>query len=310
MEVDTSLATQSTRLEMILRDPAGKVVAFDANSAAHSWPIAAGADEPYQWAAILPTFGVDGVWTITASVYDEVSHRFQAMQTLPFNVPTATLAVPTLTGISPVSVTGGTAAAVTISGSNFVAGATSCTAGGVALTNINVVGSNTLTGNLSATLLPGTHDISCTTIAGTGALGAALTVTAPHIQASPNSRNFGAVNAETTQTFTLTNAGNQDLLITSLQLTGAGSAAFSISGDTCANITLGAAVGCTFDIVASATQLGVSSAVVEVAANSPYTPVLTIPLSARVVVDTDGDGVSDDIDNCPAVAKCLANRYG
>ena len=174
-EVDTIVASQTTRLELILRDPNGTIIDFDTNTAAHSWVITGSDDEPYQWQFNLPASGVDGFWAVTLTVYDEVSGLFQDTVTVTFAVPDGTLLEPSVSSITPDNGDEAQTTAVTIAGSNFDAG-TTCTVGGAALTSLVFVNNTTITAVVPVSLSPAAHDVVCTNSYGSGTLASGFTV--------------------------------------------------------------------------------------------------------------------------------------
>ena len=175
LEVDTQLVTQTTRLELILRDPDGTIIDFDSNTAAQNWVVTGTADEPYQWAFTLPVTGTAGLWGVTLTVYDANTGAFQDTQTVSFAVPDLSAVRPTVASITPDNDYETQATAVTIQGTNFDSGAT-CTVGSLSLSNATVVDNNTITGNVSAALPPGVYDVVCTNAFGSGTLSAGFTV--------------------------------------------------------------------------------------------------------------------------------------
>ena len=175
LEVDTTVASQTTRLELILRDPDGTIIDFDTNTAAHNWVINGSEDEPYQWQFNLPASGTDGFWAVTLTVYDEASGLFQDTRTVTFAVPDTAFLQPTVTSITPDNGDEAQQTAVSISGSNFDAG-TTCTVGGVALNSLVVVNNTTITAVVPNTLVPAAHDVVCTNSYGSDTLGGGFTV--------------------------------------------------------------------------------------------------------------------------------------
>ena len=127
----------------------------------------------------------------------------------------------------------------------------------------------------------------------------------PDIAVSPTSLSFGTLNtgASSTQSVTITNNGTGDLRIDSVSLTGTNKADFSMSGG-CGGQKLQASGTCTMSIVFSPASAGTKTASLSIASDDPDTPTQTVSLTGSgqtVVVDTDGDGVLDDTDNCVLV---------
>lgn len=127
---------------------------------------------------------------------------------------------------------------------------------------INVTFQPAVAGNFSATL-------SVVDNAGTqtSALsGGGLALTAPQANLSPASASFGSVNvgsASTAQTFTLKNAGNAALPITSVSIGGANASLFSIGSNTCSS-SLAAGGSCTIGVSFKPTAAGDAAAVLSV----------------------------------------------
>ena len=169
LEADTSLTTQDVRVELILRDADGTPVAFDETDAARQKTLAGSTDDPHTWTVQLPEAGVDGVWSVTAVLYDFASNEFSDLRSIPIVVPDESSATPIVASVSPE--VGQAGAAVVITGQNFLAGATDCTIGGEPLANLLVIDNTTITANLGAELVdPGNYDVQCTTTYGTDTL--------------------------------------------------------------------------------------------------------------------------------------------
>jgi len=177
LEVDTKLASQDVVIEGILRDAKGSVIHFDNNSSAKKWHLTGTNDEPYQWNISLPSSGNDGVWAVTITVYDKQTYLFQDMKTVTFNVPDRGSIPPVVKGIKPSVSAIGKSSPITISGTNFVSGATTCTIGGLPVINLKVVNNTTISGNSDSSLKGDVqHDVICTTDGGTSTLGEAFKV--------------------------------------------------------------------------------------------------------------------------------------
>ena len=102
---------------------------------------------------------------------------------------------------------------------------------------------DSFTASLSVVDAVGTQTASLT---GSGTVPAA-----PQAALTPASANFGNVSEGTSsaaQTFTLTNAGNAALPITSITVTGASASSFTISGKSCGS-SLNAGASCTIQVV-------------------------------------------------------------
>jgi hypothetical protein len=105
--------------------------------------------------------------------------------------------------------------------------------------------------------------------------GTPATGGAPGIDVSPASKDFGSVNTGDTssaETFTITNTGNEDLVIGSLALDGANPGDYDVLSDTCSNMTVAPAGTCTFQATFSPSVAGSSSAEVDIPSNVAGSP--------------------------------------
>ncbi|HDL20960.1 MAG TPA: choice-of-anchor D domain-containing protein, partial [Nitrospirae bacterium] len=108
----------------------------------------------------------------------------------------------------------------------------------------------------------------------------------PDIAASPASKDYGTITIGSTspaETFTISNNGTADLIISTVSLTGADPAEFAIQVDNCAGQTIVPAGTCTIDAVFAPTGTGAKSADISIASNDPDTPALSIPLTGTGV---------------------------
>ena len=152
---------------------------------------------------------------------------------------------PTLTSLSPNQGSLGTTVAVTMTGTNFVIGATTVTvaSGGVTAANVIVSSATTLTANIviEATATPGAHTVTVTTARGTSApqtftVGAAAPTPAPTLTSvTPNQ---GVQSSTVPVTLTGTNF-----------VVAATTVAVSGAGVTVNNIVVGSATSLTANIV-------------------------------------------------------------
>jgi len=123
---------------------------------------------------------------------------------------------------------------------------------------ISVVFAPTAAGNASATL-------TVTDAVGTqsaGLSGTGTSPSAPRASLTPASANFGSITTGSTsaaQTFTLSNAGNAVLSITSTGISGANAASFKIGANTCGS-SLAAGANCTIAVTFGPTATGSASA--------------------------------------------------
>ena len=128
----------------------------------------------------------------------------------------------------------------------------------------------------------------------------------PQISVDPASNNYGSVTvgSSSSQVFTVSNTGTADLVLTdgvlddttnfSLDLNGGGAPC----GDTPPPIAPGG--NCTVSAAFSPTSVGAFSASITVTSNDPVNSSLDVPLTGTgILVDTDGDGVADSVDDFP-----------
>jgi sugar lactone lactonase YvrE len=97
--------------------------------------------------------------------------------------------------------------------------------------------------------------------------GNGAAATSPQAVLTPASTNFGSVtegSSGAAQTFTLSNAGNAPLPITSITVTGTNASSFTISGKSCGN-SLNAGASCTITIAFNPSAVGGLSAALSVA---------------------------------------------
>jgi hypothetical protein len=98
---------------------------------------------------------------------------------------------------------------------------------------------------------------------------------APAITVGPSSKAYGTVlvGASSQQTFTISNTGNADLVVSGVTLGGAGAAMFGVSLGTCASLTptITAGNNCTVTVGYSPSASGASSASFTVASNAGAT---------------------------------------
>jgi len=186
-EIDTTDgAQQHVRVEISLRDANGTIVNFDDNSALRDVLLNGTEADPYTATFTLPASGEEGLWSILVAVYDLDSLKLNEFKTVTFTVPKNANVAPALTGATPSPAVAGEA--IVISGNNFVPGDTQCTVGGVAITNLTVSDTTTITGNLDAATPTGTQDLVCSTSNGSASLAiqvASGTNTAVSVPLSP-----------------------------------------------------------------------------------------------------------------------------
>ena len=120
--------------------------------------------------------------------------------------------------------------------------------------------------------------------------------TLPDISASPASKDFGSVavgSVSVVQTFTISNMGTADLVVSNVYLSGTNPFQFSLQQDTCAGATILPSGSCTLDAQYVPTATGVMNAKIGIESNDPDTGNLYINLT--------GIGVAlPDISTSPA----------
>jgi len=91
------------------------------------------------------------------------------------------------------------------------------------------------------------------------------------------------VGSSITRAFTITNSGNEDLVIGPFSITGDNASHFSIQNDSCSDHTIAPSATCNFDLIFSPRSAGVKYANLQIPSNDPHTPVLDVPLSGTGV---------------------------
>lgn len=121
----------------------------------------------------------------------------------------------------------------------------------------------------------------------------------PDIASDLTSKDFGEVSigdsGTATQVFTITNAGNDDLSIGVVGLTGINASEFVITVDNCSNLTLLPGASCTLTVAFNPTSPGAKTASISIPSDDPDENPFTITLTGsailpvEVVIDnTDG----------------------
>jgi sugar lactone lactonase YvrE len=107
----------------------------------------------------------------------------------------------------------------------------------------------------------------------------------PQISSSPAHLEFGNINlgSTSTQTITLSSAGNADLVMGTITLSGTSQGEFSKQIDTCSGKTISPLQTCTLDILFSSTSLGTKSASLSIPSNASDMRILNLPLSGTGV---------------------------
>ena len=113
-----------------------------------------------------------------------------------------------------------------------------------------------------------------------------------NISTSPTSHDFGSVDIGSTsiQTFTVTNAGDADLVIGTLPITGSDAPEFSIQNNNCSQQTITPSESCTVDVVFAPTLGGQKSANLSIQSNAPDSPTLDVQLSGNGAETAQPDG--------------------
>ncbi|MFZ5905838.1 MAG: choice-of-anchor D domain-containing protein [Nitrospirota bacterium] len=105
----------------------------------------------------------------------------------------------------------------------------------------------------------------------------------PDISVSPGSYNFADITVGSTfaRTFAIANTGSQDLVISSMNITGTDAGMFTLQAGTCPNLspTLSTGGSCMVTVVFTPSSEGVKNAILEILSNDPDTPTLNIVLS-------------------------------
>ncbi|MBI5206461.1 MAG: choice-of-anchor D domain-containing protein [Candidatus Firestonebacteria bacterium] len=104
----------------------------------------------------------------------------------------------------------------------------------------------------------------------------------PIISISPASKNFGAVNIQSSSSpniFTIMNNGGNNLFIEKVGLSGPNASEFVIQNDNCSDSTIIPAASATLDVVFSPKSIGTKNATLYVVSNDPNSPTKTVNLS-------------------------------
>ena len=117
------------------------------------------------------------------------------------------------------------------------------------------------------------------------------------ISPPPSSNDFGSVDpgsSSSTQAFTITNTGTNNLYINTITKTGVNSDEFTLQDDNCSNTTVAPSGTCTVEVIFSPTTSGSKSASLSVPSNAPTSPT-SISLTGTgaqyfLTVDKTGNG--------------------
>jgi uncharacterized repeat protein (TIGR02543 family) len=151
---------------------------------------------------------------------------------------------------------------------------------------VSLNGFTTYTGQLQ-NIIPGPYTLKGTLTAGglkstkeTSFTYALAYMPKPQISASPGYLDFGSLNlgSASTQSITLSSAGNVDLVIGTITLSGTNQGEFIIQSDNCSGRTIPPSGNCTLDILFSPTSLGSKSGSLSVPSNAIDTPALYLSL--------------------------------
>ncbi len=99
---------------------------------------------------------------------------------------------------------------------------------------------------------------------------------------TPSSYDFGSIDAgssSNTQSFTISNSGNVNLAIGTIETTGTNATEFTKQNDNCSNTTVSTSSTCTVDVVFSPTSAGSKSASLDIPSNAPDTSTLNVALT-------------------------------
>jgi len=102
------------------------------------------------------------------------------------------------------------------------------------------------------------------------------------ISVDPGSHDFGSIddgNSSAARSFTVSNIGGSDLVISTISITGTNASEFSIQSDNCSNQTVTSSGTCTVAVVFSPETEGGKSASLSIPSNDLDTPVLCVELS-------------------------------
>ena len=89
---------------------------------------------------------------------------------------------------------------------------------------------------------------------------------------SVNFGNQGVGSPSAPSTITIENTGGASLDLGTLSLIGANPGDFAISADSCSGASVAAAATCSFDVTATPSAVGVSTASVDIPSNAPSSP--------------------------------------
>jgi hypothetical protein len=118
------------------------------------------------------------------------------------------------------------------------------------------------------------------------------------ISVFPESLQFGdvSVGSSSNATLKIYNTGTANLTINEISITGTGASEFSVVENGCTGQTLPWLGRCEVNMVFSPTSTGLKSANLSILSNDPNTPALDVPLSGTGLPDSDGDGLTDNLE--------------
>ena len=108
----------------------------------------------------------------------------------------------------------------------------------------------------------------------------------PEVSVSPSSHDFGEMYLDDSppeQLFAIANAGDTDLEIEQVAVTGADSDQFSVLEDTCSLQVLGSGEVCSVNVCFAPQSEGMKSAALSISSNDPDNPLVDVPLSGAGV---------------------------
>ena len=115
----------------------------------------------------------------------------------------------------------------------------------------------------------------------------------PDISVSPTEKNFGNVtmnSSSSAQTFDVSNVGNADLVVGTIDITGTNANQFAIHNDDVSNETIIPGGSATLQVVFTPASTGAKSATLNIPSNDPAEATVLVSLSGTGVTEGGGDG--------------------
>jgi hypothetical protein len=109
----------------------------------------------------------------------------------------------------------------------------------------------------------------------------------PFIEITPTRHDFGhlAIGSSVSQTFTISNAGKEDLVIGTLSLSGADTTEFNIRNDNCSGQTIAPSGDCSIEVLFLPSSVGSKNANLSIPSNDPDIPVLEVLLTGTGITN-------------------------